>query len=530
METYRIRRFFQGRFPTILLALLSYAAAYLLIQELYRPRGETLPRTWSAGNPGKTQEIPFYTLVDAPTVIRLEQKLNYPIGSALVLPRVSGNRIVVSIDGNAISSIGAPGGTGNIWTGFHWIDLPDAYSERNTTLSIQILGAYDLGIRELPYVVKAHNHVLFRWLTNVLFGELYWLVVGVILALAALQSYYARIDRRLRKAYWLNTAGVLLGAFYLFDFAMRSDTGSLAFYLLARKLMLSAGYIAPLLMLMAIEVYTRKRTFLARFTTVSTLIAVGLVLYAPNLAQLKTLSVYAAGLAQLNWLCLFIIAYRTRHNVIVFAVAFFYFTLIGSMISMISSNSHIFMIQIGYVFAIVSVVYNMIEEFGRLHEDFRTAYKQSRTDPLTGAFNRFVMDEIVTGPGDSVVLIDMNDFKNINDKYGHQAGDRVLIEWVKSAQMHTHEGDMIIRTGGDEFVILVRKGNESDMGRVTEDFQLRLGDLPAAFAYGIETIETSLHDAIQNADQRMYSQKRKTRTTWIRSFLRKRLASSAGTK
>lgn len=528
MDSYRIRRFFQGRIPTILLALLSYVAAYLLIQELYRPRGETLPRTWidvsTSGN--RPQEIPFYKLVDAPSQIRLEQKINFPGGSGLVLPRVSGNRIVVSINGQPVSSIGAPGGTGNIWTGFHWVDLPDEFSGKEVTLAIEILGAYDLGIRELPYLIGTREHVIYRWFTGVLFGELYWLVVGVILALAALQSYYARIDTRLRRAYWLNTAGVLLGAVYLFDFAMRTDTGSLAFYLWARKIMLSAGYVAPLLMLMAIEVYTRKRTVFARFTAVSTAIAVGLVMYAPTLAQLKTLSLYSAGLAQLNWLFLFIIAYRTRHNVIVFAVAFFYFTLIGSMISMISSNSHIFMIQIGYVFAIVSVVYNMIEEFGRLHEDFRTAYQQSRTDPLTGAFNRFVMDEVKVQPGDSVVLIDMNDFKDINDRYGHHAGDRVLVEWVKSAQMHTHEGDMIIRTGGDEFIILIRNGNQSNMERVLEDFQLRLRDIPAAFAYGIEKIETTLHDAIQNADQRMYAQKRRTKSTWIRSLWRRQKEAS----
>jgi diguanylate cyclase (GGDEF)-like protein len=121
----------------------------------------------------------------------------------------------------------------------------------------------------------------------------------------------------------------------------------------------------------------------------------------------------------------------------------------------------------------------------------------------------------------------MNNFKVINDAFGHHAGDRVLVEWVKSAQLHTDQSDMIIRTGGDEFIILVRGARETDMNRILEDFQQRVSDLPASFSYGIEKIQTTLHDAIQNADQRMYAHKKNSRSTWIRRLWQRRQKKTA---
>ncbi len=517
-------RAFRGRLPTIVFAILAYGAVYFLLHLLYHPIGQVLPRQWTDSADQKV-ELPFYRLVDQPSTIRIKQKVIVPRGSALVLPRVSGNRILIFLNNQQVAAIGAARGTGNIWTGFHWIDLPDVAGE--SVLELEITGAYDLGIREVPYLAPSGDIALFRWVTSVLFNELYWLVLGLILALGALQIYYAQIDPRLRKTYWLNTAGILLGGFYLFDFAIRSDSGTMTSYLWARKLMLSAGYAAPLLMLMAMEYYTRKKLYFSKFTLLTTAVAAGLAISAGSLSDLKKWSVLTAGLAQLNWLFLLIIAFRTRHNVIVFAVTFFYCTLVGSVFSMISPSSHIFMIQIGYVFAITSVVYNMIEEFGRVHEDYRTAYRKSRTDPLTGAYNRFILDEVTVEPGDAVVLIDMNNFKVINDAFGHHAGDRVLVEWVKSAQLHTDQSDMIIRTGGDEFIILVRGARETDMNRILEDFQQRVSDLPASFSYGIEKIQTTLHDAIQNADQRMYAHKKNSRSTWIRRLWQRRQKKTA---
>ncbi len=82
-------------------------------------------------------------------------------------------------------------------------------------------------------------------------------------------------------------------------------------------------------------------------------------------------------------------------------------------------------------------------------------------DPLTGAYNRRVLDayikpkDVASGKKFVLLYIDLNDFKPVNDTYGHETGDRLLIAYVKRLQANIKSGGVIFRIGGDEFVIIV---------------------------------------------------------------------------
>ncbi len=84
----------------------------------------------------------------------------------------------------------------------------------------------------------------------------------------------------------------------------------------------------------------------------------------------------------------------------------------------------------------------------------------SYTDKLTGLFNRhYMMEQLehpdMFSPADTIAMIDLDDFKKINDIYGHNAGDYVL---TKSADImkSTCENAVISRWGGEEFLILMK--------------------------------------------------------------------------
>ncbi|MFC7531916.1 diguanylate cyclase domain-containing protein [Actinoplanes sp. GCM10030250] len=84
------------------------------------------------------------------------------------------------------------------------------------------------------------------------------------------------------------------------------------------------------------------------------------------------------------------------------------------------------------------------------------------TDSLTGLANRAMfLDELEAAlrePGDiGVLLIDLDDFKPVNDRYGHAAGDTVLMETAIRLRAMTEEADVVARLGGDEFAVLVRQ-------------------------------------------------------------------------
>jgi diguanylate cyclase (GGDEF)-like protein len=85
-------------------------------------------------------------------------------------------------------------------------------------------------------------------------------------------------------------------------------------------------------------------------------------------------------------------------------------------------------------------------------------------DELTNAYNRRCLNERMeeeiyrvrrTGRPFSVVVIDVDNFKNINDGFGHPAGDFVLIEIVRFLQHHSRKTDLVARLGGEEFVLLL---------------------------------------------------------------------------
>ncbi|TXI09543.1 MAG: sensor domain-containing diguanylate cyclase [Rhizobium sp.] len=104
------------------------------------------------------------------------------------------------------------------------------------------------------------------------------------------------------------------------------------------------------------------------------------------------------------------------------------------------------------------------------------------TDPLTGAANRrALMQELSRMLGRSqrdgstlqVAFIDLDGFKQVNDRYGHEVGDRFLIEVVKRLGGGIRTGDFLGRYGGDEFVVLAGNSNPDDLRKRLE--QLMIG-------------------------------------------------------
>jgi diguanylate cyclase (GGDEF)-like protein len=90
---------------------------------------------------------------------------------------------------------------------------------------------------------------------------------------------------------------------------------------------------------------------------------------------------------------------------------------------------------------------------------------EAQHDPLTGLANRALLEERVgealrqsdaDGVGCALLLLDLDNFKNINDTLGHQAGDKLLVEVADRLLGSVRPGDLVCRLGGDEFAVLLR--------------------------------------------------------------------------
>ena len=119
----------------------------------------------------------------------------------------------------------------------------------------------------------------------------------------------------------------------------------------------------------------------------------------------------------------------------------------------------------------------------------------------------------------SLVLIDLNDFKAINDNFGHAAGDRVLVAFAEQMKAIFRDSDVVARLGGDEFSVLLSGILSHQAPEIVERFRKSIASYFAenmpeysiSFSVGIKTLDLykgySLEDLLEQADHLMYQNK-----------------------
>jgi diguanylate cyclase (GGDEF)-like protein len=154
----------------------------------------------------------------------------------------------------------------------------------------------------------------------------------------------------------------------------------------------------------------------------------------------------------------------------------------------------------------------------------RALVQQTLTDPLTGAYNRRHLAhqlELLARPGPDVVCmnalvaIDIDHFKAINDRHGHAVGDAVLVACVKVLSARKRQSDMLFRTGGEEFVLLLPRTSAQDAQRVAESLRARIAEadlLPGhpvtvSLGVGVQQPNHSPDDWLNAADSALYGAK-----------------------
>ena len=149
-------------------------------------------------------------------------------------------------------------------------------------------------------------------------------------------------------------------------------------------------------------------------------------------------------------------------------------------------------------------------------------------DPLTGLPNRILFmseleRELGEGAMGAVMYLDMDRFKEVNDKYGHQEGDRLLNEFSDRLLLSVRSGDLVARLGGDEFGILVRGLSQNSeislwIGQFMEHLKSPYKicgydyEISASVGYCLYPhTEKDLASILRKADSRMYENKRERR-------------------
>ncbi|MCK6205790.1 diguanylate cyclase [Bacillus infantis] len=167
------------------------------------------------------------------------------------------------------------------------------------------------------------------------------------------------------------------------------------------------------------------------------------------------------------------------------------------------------------------------------HLDRKQIFDQSvLIDELTQVYNRrFLKDSLKrylkelerSNQYFSIAVLDLDHFKQVNDMYGHPAGDRILSEFAQYLKDHVRIGDIVFRYGGEEFILLLPRTNDHDskevVSRLLSGFSSRTfieggAELKMTFSAGVYMVHdpsATVAEAIKTADQALYEAKRNGR-------------------
>ncbi len=151
----------------------------------------------------------------------------------------------------------------------------------------------------------------------------------------------------------------------------------------------------------------------------------------------------------------------------------------------------------------------------------------ANTDPLTSLLNRRIMTTLIEeekvkvdgdGPPFSLIMIDVDNFKQINDEYGHDGGDFVLVMLAEKLKLGVRKNDRISRWGGDEFLIMLVETDPENGKYVAEKIRSRVENtpfiyhemsIPVTITLGISECDkfTGISGCLRNADLALYKGK-----------------------
>lgn len=179
------------------------------------------------------------------------------------------------------------------------------------------------------------------------------------------------------------------------------------------------------------------------------------------------------------------------------------------------------------------LAYDLLSRIADLQEKTRVLEEAAITDPLTGAYNvrlyQSTIEELATSESNPqrkvtgqhfLAMVDLDGFKQINDTYGHDAGNQALIHVVKTIRQAVRKSDIVCRVGGDEFAFILKdatyEGAQEKISAVSKMFNNMSFDyngvsvpIGATLAYGeiAPDVKRPMKDILAKIDADLYAAK-----------------------
>ncbi len=483
---------------SVIRASVFFVALLLFILYIVKPSG-SIP-SWTVN--GREIRFPYSVKTSSPRWIEMDAVLNGKGKEFLVLPRMGLSNIEVFLNGNMIWQAGDERHHSRMWTKTFVVPLDLKIGEN--VVSIRSFILYDVKINWPPYISGSPWMRVF--LSDLLFSEFPTMFFGMAIVLGFL---IIRISSQTPdpRGNLLFGVSMIIAAFFMLDYSYLGIFMGRTSFLIMRRIYYSLPFLALVSYFYSVKRVVLRNPPSKRFT-LSMLVLSVLPMVIPDFKSARVLAFILSPLMIVLIVDVLVeIIIRKKRE---FAAPFTFLTL-SSFYSAISvwKFPNPGLLSFGVACSMFVVIEHLYSEYKNLSATVLLAREKSLLDPLTGAFNRRVFNEIPSNVKGSLIFMDLNDFKSFNDTYGHEKGDEILRKLSDVVMNRLRRDDIFIRYGGDEFVIILNGCDKESAVEIVEEIRRNFESTTGLdFSYGISDFRGNLIESIKSADRRMYEMKR----------------------
>ncbi len=414
---------------------------------------------------------------------------------ALVISHPAFQAFRVYIDGVLVGSVGdMASGRSNIWNGVFYFPIDRSFLDKDT-LSVEIRGyaLYIHGFDIEPFITSMETARRYFFVNRLFTDRVYNWAIGASLTVGFSLLVLIMLSRGVsNKKYPYFALASLFAAIFYMDYTV-IDCLPVP-YILYKKVIILSAMLATYFIhngVLAVVYGNEKKPRSAQILSALVWVAAVIdLIVGYDMVQFKKIYAYVNLIIPLVFVYDAVVLFSRYSQAIetgremsillfgMVANSFFVVIDIYQLVREIYTSGYTILISTyGLMIFILAMNFALIYDYILV---YRRAMRQERTvrelkdisqkDSLTGAYNRSYMSEILPAVHGDVcfLMLDIDHFKRVNDTYGHTVGDKVLKHIVSVINMQVRSGDIVIRYGGEEFIIILFD-TEMGIGKVVAE-------------------------------------------------------------
>ncbi len=378
-------------------------------------------------------------------------------------------------------------GDSNLWNGLFRYPISSNLITDINTLRIDTIANYRSGLSTQSIYITALDELYTSVGRIRFYGEsINSIMIGFIIFSSLITLFFYLINGRVDKKYLYASIATLLTGIYYSDYLVYGYVGFP--YFSYKKFIIGSLFFGVGFYSHVIGSYFSNKT-IRWLGNITFAVIFMMVIFAPNMVVFKQLYTYGYFLILINvltWLWISLKYLRKRFVAFIFSIGFLVIGIYGGITVLMDVfggyfqfNSPVFYISVFSSIPLL-LVYEAIHEKELLlvrEKDLREKeFINSMTDSLTSTWNQRYMSMIFNDRLGhySLALIDIDNFKSVNDTYGHLAGDFIIVGISKILSESVSEVDLICRYGGDEFVVILKDKGIDESLKIFEKLRMNI--------------------------------------------------------